>query len=200
MQPAQPPCAFGSRRLVAADVLQMKMNSIKQQIVLIIGLLCITTSIGCHATKVKLSCKENPYAKVIMPATEMTNVTFLDAVDRLVVIHKDLYRKHMESHDDHKSCGGFPGLHLIVGPLSKETKGKRMSFLLEDATMAEAFEEIARKFGVRLQHEDGAFADGYVMFKDPTYSPELEPASAFSDDPFAEVKIEPENQSALRTR
>lgn len=165
----------------------MKMNSVKQQICFVLGLLCITTSIGCHATKVKLSCKEDPYAKIIVPTTEMANVTFLDAVDRLVVIHKNLRQRHMESHDDHKSCGGFPGLHLIVGPLSKETRGKRMSFLLEDVTMAEAFEEIASTFGLQLQYKDGAFANGYVIFEDPNYIPEPDPVSGSSDDPFAEA-------------
>jgi hypothetical protein len=134
------------------------------------------------------SCKEAPYAKVIMPTTEMTNVSFLEAFDRLVDTHRTLYQKHMESHDSHKSCGGFPGLHFIVRPLSNEAKNKRRSFLFEGASIAEAFEEVASKFGVKLLYEGGAFADGYVIFEDPTYNPELEPASAFSDDPFAEVK------------
>ena len=159
----------------------------KQQVVLIIGLLCIITSIGCQATKVKSSCKETPYAKISVPRTEMSNVTFLDAVDRLCEIHRNLYQKHMESHDDHKSCVGFPGLHLIVRSLSKKTKEMRMSFLFDGVSMAEAFEDVASKFGVRVLYEDGAFASCNVVFDDPNDIPEFKPISGSSDDPFAEA-------------
>ena len=120
-----------------------------------------------------------------MPTTEMTNVTFLEAIDRLVAIHRDLRQKHMESHDDHKWCGGFPGLHFIVRPLSNEANNRRWSFRFENASMAEAFEAVACKFGLKLSYEEGAFADGYAIFEDPNYDTEPMPALGPSDDPFA---------------
>ena len=164
------------------------MISIKKQLRFVFGLICVTTLTGCHTTECKLASKENPYTKIIIPKKEITNVSFLESVDCLIGIHRELYQKHMDTHHNHKSCGGFPGLHLMVSSLSEEGKKKKESFHFENITMADAFEEVANKFGMKVMYKDGAFASGYVIFEDPNYNPE----SAFrpvtnQDDPFAEA-------------
>lgn len=163
------------------------MISKKRQVLFIIGCFILATITGCHGTKSNLAYKENPYDNVIMPKIELTDITFLETVDRLVYIHKKLVHEHMESQNSHDSSGGFPGLHSIVKDLPKEIWKKKKSFQFDGTTMAEAFEDVANKFGIKVLYEDGAFASGYVIFEDPFYIPEPEPISGSSDDPFAEI-------------
>ena len=135
----------------------------------------MATCFGCRGIRLASLSSENVYQNVILPKTDLADVTVFEAFDRLMEIHRELLKKHMEAEKCTGTCTPFPGLHYALGPLSQGVQSKRLSIHLENVTMTEALKCIATKFGLTLSHQGDSFREGCFVLKDPNYKPELDP-------------------------
>jgi hypothetical protein len=164
----------------------------KAHILLLSGSLVLAIGCGCRGIKPASLPFEDPYKNVVISKADLDDVTLIEAVDRLMKIHTELRQKHVEAGMCLDACTSFPGLHIVVRPLSQGVQKKRLSIHLENMTLTEAVIHVASKFGLTLSHEDDSFKEGCFILEDPDYK--REPDSSF--DPFVKNQ-EPPNDGRM---
>ena len=150
------------------------------------GCLVLATCFGCRGLRSASLSSESVYKNVILPKTDLADVTIIEACDRIMEIYRELLKKHMEAEKCTGTCTSFPGLHYTIGPLSQGVKLMRLSIHLEDVTIPEALKCIASNFGLTLSHQGDSFREGCFVLKDPNYKPELDSLVDPFGDPFGE--------------